>query len=153
MFGKIKKVLGMGLVKLEINTTSQFVRTGGSLQGTVQVTAQGDQNIKDLIVKVNENESRTERNERRTYTNNLGQVRLGEQGLIKTGEVKQVPFDISYRGTTLLTANLQAQGGVLGALGTLGAIADQERTRYFLSVEAVVEGAGLHPATQIELPY
>jgi len=155
MFKKIKQVLGTGLIKLEISTQSPFTRTGGTLQGSVRITAQSDQTIKNLIIKVNEVESREEirNNTRETHTQTriLGQIERNDLGLIKKDEVKDLPFEITYRGTSLFTANLQAQGGILGAIGAIGAMAEDERVRYHLSVEAVLEGSVFHPATQVDL--
>lgn len=155
MLGKIKQVLGMGLIKLEISTQSPFVRTGGTLQGTVRVIAKSDQNLRNLIIKINEVESyveyRDNTRETRTRTNTLGQIENPNVGMVKNGETKEFPFEIHYRGTSLLTANLQAQGGVLGAIGAIGAMAEDEQVRYHLSAEVSVEGSVFHPATQIDL--
>lgn len=146
MFGKLKQALGIGTVKVELSIPAQIPKSSGSFNGTVKLTAKSDQEITKLHIKLVESYTTGRGEEKKTRDFDLGEISMPQQLVLKNGEVKDVDFSLSY---TLLKSNndaLKEHGGALGALGKIGAFANNEKSEYFVTAVADVKGTALDPS-------
>jgi len=58
-----------------------------------------------------------------------------------------VPFQLNYS----VEKSLKDMGGVLGAIGKLGAFAAKEKLEYFVIAECSVKGTAMTPSDKVEV--
>jgi hypothetical protein len=146
MFGKIKQALGIGTVKVELSVPASVGKNEGCIKGTVKLTAKSDQEITNLHIKLVESYTTGRGDDKKTREFDLGEVRLSQQISLKNGEVREVPFSLTYQALKSNNDDLKAHGGALGALGKLGSFVDNEKSEYFVNVVADVKGTALDPS-------
>jgi len=151
-FGKLKQMAGVGGVKLQLLPDGNaLIRGGGSLTGNIELTSKTDQQITSIVVKVQEVITVYEGNQNREREYDLGVAEVCGQLEIKAGESKMVPFAVTYSGGRTLSDQLQAQGGALGVMGKIGAIASNEKLQYRLHAHAKVVGTAFGSGAHIQL--
>jgi hypothetical protein len=151
MFGKIKQALGIGTVKVELSIPAQVRKADGSLQGTVKLTAKSDQEVTKLHIKLIESYTTGRGEDKKTREFDLGEIVMPQQLLMTSGDVKDIEFKLGF---TLLKSNndvLKEHGGALGTLGKLGALANAEKSEYFVTVVADVKGTALDPSDRKQI--
>lgn len=146
MFGKLKQALGIGTVKVELTVPGQVSKAGNSLNGTVRLIAKSDQEVTNIRIKLIESFTTGRGDERKTKEFTLGEMSLPQQLLLKDGEVKDVEFTLGYKILKSGNDNLKEMGGAFGALGKLGAMADNEKSEYHITAVADVKGTALDPS-------
>jgi hypothetical protein len=72
---------------------------------------------------------------------------LGYPLQLQPGENKEEPFTVHVA----LTDRLQNRGGVLGAIGKLGAFAAKEKLEYYLVATADVQGTPFDPSHKVKM--
>jgi len=144
--GKIKQWLGIGGVKVTLQATGPLSSGGGSVAGAIQLTAKSDQQILEVIVKVYELYSTGRGKEKRTREIDMGKATVSQNIDLKAGESKSLDFTVPYTVSKSINDNLKEKGGVVGALGKLGSLAEAERSEYYVKASAKVKGTVLSPS-------
>jgi hypothetical protein len=146
MFGKIKQVLGIGTVKVELSIPAQIEKHSGTVSGSVKLTARSDQEVTRLHVKLIEIYETGRGEEKSSKEFDLGEATIAQQLAMHKGDEKEVAFTLHYE---LIKSNndvLKDHGGALKTLGKMGAFASNEKSEYFVDVIADVKGAALDPS-------
>jgi hypothetical protein len=145
MFGKLKQALGVRTVKVALEIPATAEKEATTLQGSIQLTAQSDQSIEHITVRLIEKYTSGRDAERKTHTYELGKIKLSDKFEMKSGNVKEIKFTLPYERRKSNNDQLKEYGGALGALGKLGAIIDAETAEYHVSAEISVKGAVVSP--------
>lgn len=144
IFSKIKQFLGIGTVKVTLNTPGTFKTEDGLIEGTVVLDAKSDQIVESLVVKLEEEFTTGRGDDAKTKTFTLGTFK--EAGFtMKAGESKTVAFKLEYNYGKSDNEALAEKGGVMGGLGKLGAMASGEKSVFKLIATCDVKGASLDP--------
>ena len=151
-FGKLKQMFGIGGVKIVCTTpAATFVRAGGVISGQAQLTSKTDQLITRLVAKVVEVVTTKEGDRTKEEVFDLGVTELGTDLALKAGESKTLDFNVAYTGGRSFTDKMKAKGGMIGAMGKIGALASGEKSEYRLRVEASVKGAMIGSRHHVKL--
>ncbi len=145
-FQNMKSKLGIGGVKVELRIPAQAGKADGTVSGTIVLTTKSDQEIKGIEVKMLEEYTTGRGDSKETKEFTLGQVKLSEVFTIKTGETKEIPFTLPFSILKSSNDELKEKGGALGALGKVGAFADNEKSDYFIDADVDVTSAALDPS-------
>lgn len=155
MWDKIKGWLNIGGVKVLLYKYSEPLhRSNPVIDGSVLLKTKSPKTVLSLEVKLIEELSEGEGTERKTTTTTLGSYRLPDhaRGLgypleLKPGEDREEPFTLRVA----IPDRLQTRGGVLGAVGKLGAFVSKEKVEYYLAAEADVQGTPFDPTHKVKM--
>ena len=151
-FDKVKKVLGIGGVKMKVEMPLvQFQKGSGEVSGKITLTTQTDQFIKDITVKVSEDWTTGRGDEKQTKTFTLGEVTVAQGFDIKAGETKEYSFKCPYQNIKSENDSLKEGGSVQKTLGKLGAFMDVEKSKYEVVVHCDVKGVLMSPSETIKI--
>lgn len=150
-FQNMKNKLGIGGVKVELRIPAQAGKAEGTVTGTIVLTTKSDQEVKGIEVKMIEEYTTGRGEEKETKELTLGQVKLSEVFTIKTGETKEIPFTLPFSIIKSSNDEMKEKGGALGALGKVGAFADNEKSEYFVEADIDVTSAALDPTEKKQI--
>ncbi len=150
-FQNMKSKLGIGGVKVELRIPSQVGKDDGTVNGTIVLTTKSDQEVKGIEIKMIEEYTTGRGDNKETKELTLGQLKLNEVFTIKTGETKEIPFSLSFTIIKSSNDELKEKGGALGALGKVGAFADNEKSEYFIDADVDVTSAALDPSEKKQI--
>jgi sporulation-control protein spo0M len=144
----VKGWLNIGGVKVKLQDVNPRVsRSGSQITGKVLLTSKGDKHVLKLTYKFIVQKTTGRGEDRKTKEFTLSQTALNEPFDIKTGESRALDFSIPYS----LEKALKDQGGVLGAVGKIGAFAVGEKEEFFVVAECDVKGTALDPSDKVEV--
>ncbi len=150
-FDKIKKVFGVGGVKMKVEMASVQLQKGtGSVAGKITLSTQSDQLVNGLVVKVCEDWSTGRGNEKQTKNFVLGEMSVVQNVQLKAGDTKEYSFTCEYGTLKSENDRLKEGGGVQKTLGKLGAFMDAEKSAYEVVVECDVKGVLMSPSEHIK---
>jgi hypothetical protein len=151
MFGKIKQMLGIGGVKVRCAPDSpNLLNNGGTLTGKVELTSKSNQLVTSLLVKVVETRTTGKGEEKKTKHFDLGSAVVGTNVDVKPDAPVTLDFSVPYTIAKSMDDKLRDKGGVLGAVGMLGKLAEHEKTTFEVVAHASVKGTAL--ASKHHLP-
>lgn len=151
LISTIKNKLGIGGVKVALNTPGQVSKAGGMVAGNVTLTTKSEQEVTGLTVKLIEEWS-TGRGDSKTKKEfELGKVTVPASFTIKPGETKELAFSLPFILIKSDNEELKEKGGVMGTLGKMGSFANNEKSSYFVAAEADVKAAALDPTDKKEI--
>jgi hypothetical protein len=139
MFGKFKQALGIGTVKVELSAPQGIAKDETKIEGIVRITAQSDQTILRIHVRLWETEREGDGD---TDSFKLGETTLTDGFDMTAGEVKDVPFTLYFKRRF----EMEHMEGFLGQLGKLTEAMNNERSSYRLSAVVDVKGAIQDPS-------
>lgn len=145
-FNKIKDKLGIGGVSIDFTVPSQISREEGAVSGTIRLTTKSEQDVLSVKAILEEEFTQGVGEERGSKTYELGKWSMLESFVIQPGDVKEIPFTISFEELQSQNDNLIARGGAFGALGKLAKMAGREKSEFFVKVDVDVKSAVLDPS-------
>jgi len=148
LWSTIKGWLNIGGVKIKIENMNQRISRGGSqITGQAVLTSKSDKKVRKMVYKFLLKRTSGSGAEKKTKEFNIAQSVVDQPFEIKPGETKTQDFTITYA----LEKSLKDLGGVLGAIGKIGAFAAKEKDEYYVVAEADVEGAAFNPSRWVEV--
>jgi sporulation-control protein spo0M len=145
MFGKVKKILGIEGVKLELNVENTFAKNDERISGNIKLTTKTSATITSISVRLIEKYSRGRKNTQLIDEYVLGELELKDNFAITSDEIIEVPFELEF-------VNLQsevdkmAEGNILLRGPIIFAKMLKKVTSTFrLEAHAHVEGTKLQP--------
>lgn len=150
-FQNIKNKLGIGGVSVNLEVPGQIAKDSGTVSGKIVLTTKSDQELVSYKVKMYEQYTTGRGEEKTTKTFDLGTTNGKLDYSIKPGETKEIEFSLSFQLAKSNNDELKAKGGALGALGKMGAYADNEKSAYFIDAEVDVKSAALDPSSKKEI--
>ncbi len=148
---KIKNMLGMVGVDLELKVPTEVTGTTGTITGSVAVTSKTDQNMLTLDVEFEEEWKTGRGADAEVQTLTLGETQVVLNKPIKAGESIEIPFEFVYQIEKSTTQAWAEKGGALGALGKLGGAMSGEKSTYQISACLDLKGVALDPSTDVKV--
>ena len=150
-FKKVKDKLGIGGVKIAINAPGQISKDEGKVTGQFTLTTKSDQDVKTMEVKLIEKYSTGRGEDKTTNEFTLGRQNFNEGFSIKEGEEKTFDFDFPFELLKSKNDKLKDAGGAIGAIGSVGKFANNEKSSYEIEVEVDVAAAALDPSESVNV--
>ncbi len=155
LWDKIKGWLNIGGVDVKLlQYTEPLRRSNPVVTGTVLMKTKTPRRILSVEVRFIEEHTYKKNEQKKTDTTVLGSYRvpghgsgLGYPREIKPGEELKEPFTLNVA----VSKRLQDFGGVIGAVGKVGAFLGGEKVEYYLVAEADVEGTPLDPTHKVKM--
>ncbi len=148
-FQTIKNKLGIGGVSVELQVPGQVPKTSERLACKAIITTKSDQYLVSMTAKLIEEWTTGRGDDKKTKEIFIDSYSIQFEEEIKTGERKEVEFSISLENLNKIKSDnqeLAEKGGAFGAIGKLGAFANNEKSEYFVDVEVDVKSATLDPS-------
>lgn len=150
-FQNIKNKLGIGGVNVSLTIPAQAEKTAGTIEGKITLTTKSEQLVSGIEVKMIEEYTTGRGDDKTTKELTLGELKLSEEFTIKPGETKEIAFTLPFSIIKSNNDELKEKGGALGALGKVGAFADNEKSEYFIEADVDVKSAALDPSDKKQI--
>lgn len=150
-FSKLKQMAGIGTLDVKVQMAPDFRATDSALTGTVHITAKSDQSVVKIVLELEEKFESGRDENKKTKFSTVGSLRLPEPFELKAGEVKTVPFSVPFTLGSSDNDQLKAKGGLMGAIGKMGAWAEDEKRSYEFKAVVDVKGTSLDPSDSVSL--
>lgn len=148
LWSTIKGWLNIGGVKVTLEGVPSTVsKAGGEIRGETVLTSKGDKHVLRVDYQFVLEKTTGRGDDKKTEEIVLGRAAMTEPFDIKTGETRTLDFVIPYS----IEKTLKDMGGVLGAVGKLGAFAAKERLRYLVKATCDVKGTAFDPSDRTEV--
>lgn len=146
MFGKVKKILGIEGVKLELIVPDKVSREAGIVTGAVKLTSLSDNNlIESIQLKLVEKYSRGRGESKLINEYIMGTLLKKENITISKNDILEIPFDLEF---VYIKSEMDKMGESNFIARGLVGIAKKARgvhSDYKLIAEANIKGTTLHP--------
>jgi hypothetical protein len=147
---KMKQFMGIGGVDIVLTVPAQVEKARGVVEGRLALTTKSDQLVQGIEVKLVEQWTTGRGEAKETEELELGTVKL--PGLeLKVGETRELPFTLPFELLKSENDRLKEKGGVLGALGTAGALMDGEKSTYRVTASGDVKGTAFGPTDEADI--
>jgi sporulation-control protein spo0M len=144
----VKGWFNIGGVKVRLDLPSNTIaKSGNQIVGKVHLAAKNDKQVLKLTFKLLQEITTGSGDKKETKENILGELRVAETFDLKAGETKAVEFTMGYS----IPETLKDKGGMLGAVGKLGAFATGEKIAYYVSADCDVKGTALDPGDKVQV--
>ncbi len=148
MWSTIKGWFNIGGVKVKIeDLVPRVSRSSNTLNAKVALTTKTDKQILKVKYLFLWRKTTGKDAEKKTEQQIYGQSVLDTPFELKAGETKVLDMRIDY----VVPARLQDRGGMLGAVGKLGAFAVSEKDEYLVIAEASVKGTAFGPSDTVRV--
>ncbi len=148
MWSTIKGWFNIGGVKVKIqDLVPRVSRSANTLNAKVSLTTKTDKQILKVKYVFMWRKTTGKDAEQKTEQQIYGQSSLDAPFELKAGETKVLDLRIDY----VIPPRLQDQGGVLGAVGKLGAFAAHEKDEYLVTAQASVKGTPIGPSDTVRV--
>jgi hypothetical protein len=148
LMSTVKGWLNIGGVKLKFKDFKPNVsKSGNEIKGKVLLTSKGDKQVLKLGYKFVLERTSGRGDEKETKEHILAQAVRNEPFEMKTGETKELEFVIPYS----YDKSLKDMGGVLGAIGKIGAFASAQKDEYFIIASCSVKGAAFDTKDKVQV--
>lgn len=144
IFAKIKQFLGIGTVKVTLQIPGTMNTDEGKIEGTIHLEAKSDQIIESLEVELKETFTTGRGDDKTEKKFSIGTVKLPGFEM-KEGDVKDVPFTLTYTYAKTSNESMAEKGGVMGGLGKMASFASNEKSTFEMIATCDVKGASLDP--------
>jgi SpoOM protein len=142
----IKGWFNIGGVSVKLQGVNPMVpKTGNKITGQVLLSTKTDKQIKNMTYKLLLKQTTGHGNDRKTKDYVLAQTTQDQPFELKKDETKTLDFTLPYS----IEKSLKDMGGMLGAIGKIGAFATSERNEYFVVAQCGVKGAALSPSASV----
>jgi sporulation-control protein spo0M len=143
MWDTVKGWFNIGGVSVKIQDVSPKVSMSGNvIAGKAQFSTKSPKDVNKIVYKLLRRRTHGKDQEKKTEDTILAQATRGEAFKLQPGEPRTFDLRLDYT----LPSELKHKGGVLGALGKIGAFADSEEDEYYLVAECEVKGTAFHPS-------
>ncbi len=151
MFGKVKKILGIESVKVEVQKLDKFNPKMTELTGELRFTTQNDAEIEFITMKVVEKYSRGRKDSLLIDEYEIGNIILNEKFSIGKQEIIEIPFTVPVVFAQSEMDQMAEQNFLLRGPIKLAKWLKRVKSSYRLSVEVKVKGTKLSPYIEVEL--
>lgn len=151
LFSTIKNKLGIGGVNIDFTVPSQVNKSSQKVDGTITLTTKSDQEVLKVEAILKEEFSTGMGDNKTEKVLELGKWSDYNAFTIKTGEVKNIPFQIHFEEIKSYLDGVSEKGGFLGGLGKAGKFLNAEKSKYFIEINVDVKSAVLDPTEKKEI--
>ena len=151
MFGKVKKILGIEGVKIEIITDPSLNLSSEVKEGVIKLTTKTASNIESIHIRLIEKYSRGRAEDKLIDEYVLGETILDEKMSIATDEIIEVPFTLEFVNARSEMDKMSDGNFLLRGPVKLAKWIKKVSSMYRLEAHAHVEGTKLQPHAEILL--
>lgn len=151
LFQAIKSKLGIGGVKVELQIPGQVTKTSELLSGKVILTTKSEQEVTEIEISLKEEYTTGRGDDKTTKEFTLGELKMPVNFTIRPGETKEIPFNLNFKMVKSNSDDLRERGGAMGALGSMAAFANAEKSEYKVEVHVDVKSATLDPMDEKDI--
>jgi len=146
MFGKVKKILGIEGVKLELIVPDKVSRDTGIITGIVKLTSLSDNNlIESIHLKMVEKYTRGRGDSKLINEYPMGQLLKKENITISKNDILEIPFEMEFVYVKSEMDKMGESNFITRGLVGLAKKARGVQSEYKLIAEANIKGTTLHP--------
>ncbi len=146
MFGKVKKLLGIEGVKLELITPEKVTADLGLITGIIKLTSLSDNNqIEGISVKMIEKYTRGRGNNKLINEYPMGELVRKETIQISKNDVIELPFELEFVHIKSEMDKLGESNFLTRGLVGLAKKARGVKSEYTIKAEATIKGTTLNP--------
>ncbi len=145
MLGKLKRVLGIEGVKVEMYVKLPIDKEAKVITGNLKFTTKSESVVKGITVKIIEKYSRGRGKDKLIDEYTIAQLELSDSFVISPEEIVEVPFSIEYE-IALSEMDKMAKESILKRpLISLAKFIRKVKSEFTLIAEADVDGTTLNP--------
>jgi hypothetical protein len=149
MFGKVKKILGIEGVKLELIIPEEASKDAGIITGFIKLTALSDDNLLQSIqIQLIEKYSRGRGDSKLINEYTMGDVTKEEDIKISKNDVIEIPFELDFVFVKSEMDKMEESNIFSRALVKLAKKAKGVQSEYSVRAEAKIKGTTLSPMDQ-----
>lgn len=148
LWSTVKGWLNIGGVSVKLDGVPTTVKkTGGNIAGRLNLATKSDKQVLKIVYKLVQEKTTGSGDDKKTEQVVYGQSVMNTPFEMKTGESKTLDFNFTYQ----LPERLADKGGMLGAVGKLGAFASGEKLEHYIIAECDVKGTPLDPSDRVKV--
>ena len=151
MFGKVKKILGIEGVKIEIITDPILNLSSESKEGTIKLRTKTDSVVQSIHIRLVEKYSRGRGEDKLIDEYVLGETVLDEKMSIASDEIIEVPFKLDFVNARSEMDQMADGNFFLRGPVRIAKWIKKVSSIYRLEAHAQVEGTKLQPHAEILL--
>lgn len=151
MFGRVKRILGIEGVKIEIEVSPENKIKAGEVSGIIRFYSMHDQIVTKVIVKLIEKYYRGRRKNKLINEFVIGEIELNEQIEVKQEEEIEIPFTLPFEIIKSEMDTIEDKNLVFGGLVKAAKLIKGVRSHFRIEAEAKVKGTALNPITQTDI--
>ena len=145
MFGKVKKILGIEGVKVQLQTDNQFSLQSGLITGQLKITTKTQSWIESIEVRLIEKYSRGRGEKKLVDEYVIGILQMNEKMSILPEEVIEVPFELHFTYIKSEAEKMSDDYFVLRGPVYLAKKFKNVKSEFKIEVRDLVEGLKLQP--------
>lgn len=150
MFGKIKKILGIEGVKIELDIPESVKEKSGKIEGKVTLTSLRDSKVSAIKITVFEKYTRGRRKGKLIDEYQIGQTIMVDEIVLAKNDILQIPFSVDFE-LRKSQMDVAEDNLLLFGLVKLAKLAKGVKSSYRVQAEAIEEGAKLHPLDNVTI--
>ncbi len=151
MFGKVKKILGIEGVKIEIITDPSLSLSSESKEGIIKLRTKTNSNVQSIHIRLVEKYSRGRGEDKLIDEYVLGETVLDEPMTIASDEIIEVPFNLDFVNARSEMDQMADGSFLLRGPIRIAKWIKKVNSMYRLEAHAHVEGTKLQPHAEIIL--
>lgn len=151
MFGKVKKMLGIEGVKMELQIDPPFKLDSEKITGIIKLTTKTKSDISSISLRLIEKYSRGRNKSKLIDEYVLGELVMAEPIVITPDEIIEIPFELDFINLRS-EIDKMADGNILmrGPL-KIAKLIKNVKSMFRLEAQASVQGTRLQPFAEVEL--
>lgn len=151
MFGKLKKILGVEGVKLELEVVDDVSASRGLLEGVVHFYSMNPQKVTSVRVVFKERYRRGRGKDKLIDEYELGVIELNKTLQINKDEPAELPFEIPFKIYKSRMDEFEEKNLFAKGIAKAAKFAKNVRSSYILEARANIEGTVLHPIVKKDI--
>lgn len=151
MFGKIKKVLGIEDVKLQLLLDGENRKDSGLVKGHVKITSPRVSEIESIEIKLIELYARGRKSSKRIDEYTIAETILNDKMTIEANQIVEIPFELPFVISKSAVDKFSEKNVLYKGLAKLANWSRAVSSSYSVVATASVKGTRLNPFDQKEL--
>ncbi len=145
MFKKIKDLLGIEGVKLELILPEDVVISEGKVEGKIRFYSKNTQSVTAIRIKLVERYTRGRRDDKKTDEYELGRLEISKTFEVPATEMVEIDFKLPFSKVKSEMDDLEETNFVVGRLVKTAKWIRGVNSEYRVEAEADVKGTALNP--------
>jgi hypothetical protein len=150
MFGKVKKILGIEGVKLQLIIPDKVNKNAGLLQGIVKLTALSDNNVvEEIEIIMIEKYTRGRKENQLIDEYPMGKSIMRQRLNISRNDVLEIPFELNFQYAQSEMDKIADRGIISKAIVGLAKKLKGVKSEFYVKAEAKIKGTTLNPFDKV----
>lgn len=146
MFGKVKKVLGIETVKLELLLPEDVDTDAGIVSGILKLTSLSDKNvIQSIHVEMTETYTRGRGDKKRTNDYTVGVLTKKEYIKMEKDDIIEIPFVLDFKVVKSEMDKMEETNFITSGIVKIAKKIKGVSSVYNVKAEVIIKGSTLHP--------